>query len=192
MKRASAPNVHNYGIKKRNICKNHEEYLAEQNCNQMRVERVQGVFCQQLDLGELVSDCTELKVIIQCSDLWLLCGAKMSLSAQIVQEPAKIVLGIQESSVLDNLKLHREMKAWWANSVHHSRGAARSFPSSERSGGLAKADPLHQLVWLFFSSPSTRPKVKRGWDSESRTLPSISREWAVQGGVSQNCPTSAF
>lgn len=112
MKGASAHNVHNYGLKKRNICKNHEEYLAEQNCNQMRVQRVQGVFCQQQDLGELISDCTVLKVIIQCSDLRLLCGAKMSLSAQIVQEPAKIVLGIEESSVLCNLKRNREMKAW--------------------------------------------------------------------------------
>lgn len=38
--------------------------------------RQQGVFCQQQDLGELVSDCTELKVIIQCSDLRLLCVLK--------------------------------------------------------------------------------------------------------------------
>lgn len=89
--------------------------------------RQQGVFCQQQDLGELVSDCTELKVIIQCSDLRLLCGAKMFLSAQVVQDPAKIVLGIEVSSVLGNLKLKRETKGWRGNSMHHSRGGARSF-----------------------------------------------------------------
>jgi len=69
----------------------------------IRCVQQQCVFCQQQDLGELVSDCTELKVIIQASDLRLLCGATMSWSAQIVQDPAKIVLGI-EASCLRQLK----------------------------------------------------------------------------------------
>lgn len=45
VKRASTHNVHSYGIKKkkkRNICRSHEEYLAEQSCNQMHVQQ-QGV-----------------------------------------------------------------------------------------------------------------------------------------------------
>lgn len=63
--------------------------------------------CQQQDLGGLGSACTELKVITQGSDLRLLCGAQMALSAQTVQEPAETVLGIEARSVLGNLKLER-------------------------------------------------------------------------------------
>lgn len=58
------------------------------------------VFLPAQGLRELLSGCTELKVITQCSDLRLLCGAQMALSAQALQEPAGIVLGIETGSVL--------------------------------------------------------------------------------------------